>query len=147
MTQPIVMTFDKRVGARAVWTSAYEVNYSAHWFWSRIEKWMIRRLIRRKCLRTYFSPEDVVVQVAIDPEKAAHEIIRLASEQFGNFRERPPEKILIGRKEFADLSRSDPALYMLRDSFQFDLKMPRNTLGWGKIPIVVIPWMTGVLVI
>lgn len=139
------------MGFREIPTTAYEIKYTESWKW--LQRLCVRVLFRLKALRAHFDREMTITSVVIDPETVAIKIIQVAEEQLARLQYRP-ERILIGRKQFEEIITGDtPAIF---GEFSFEIPMSRTTPSWNGlqprlerfgVPIYVIPWMDGVLVL
>ncbi len=153
MLKPIVMSFVQPDGFVLTETTAYELKYKG---WKRAEKaayWFLKKLYS---MSTHFDKSLVVKQVLIDPNQAAMKIVRMAYEQL-NMLGKKPERILLGRKQFYDIV----AEVDFRHSFEFQIELQEPTKylpedEWSpyrtrhklfNVPVSVIPWMDGVLVL
>ena len=92
----------------------------------------------------------------IDKDKATLEIIRLASKQLELMSGDKPTRILVGKEQFRNLVDDID----MRRSFQFDIQLSRSRSQpsdpWDRfptklevfsVPVQIVPWMDGVLVL
>lgn len=158
MKKPIRMVFYQPGPLSYMPTSAYEMNFKGPWAW--LQRLCFKILNMSGGLRPHFDAFQIVQEVVIDPDQTADKIYRMAADQLAMLRDEPPKRILLGRKEFMSLHQ---ALGDIRSVAYFSFELDyykeeryrtndpyrpyqtRRTLY--KVPIEVIPWMEGVLVL
>ena len=152
-TQPIVMHFTERLEPLLIATPAYEIKFG-RWAW--VERTCVWLLRKTRGLVAHFDKEAVYRRVYIDRDEAARKIILMASEQLVNMTGKKPSRILVGRKEFNELI-SDSNAVPIWNSFEFSIELKeqtaedyspyRTSLRLFEVPVQVIPWMDGILVL
>ncbi len=158
--QYVRMMFHQNDGFDWVATSAWDVTVPAKskkfGRFGFLQKWCWWFLNRTGCVKQHFDKNQLVKSVVIDKDKAATEIIRLAEDQLSRFRSERPKKILMGGEQFRSLLNEPSIQNMQRFSFdvQFSQSRPRRedepySTGTTvfNVPVDVIPWMDGVLVL
>lgn len=147
-TKPIVMTFYQNDGLHLSATPAFEITYKGNKYLEKACWWL---LLKTFTLTNYFVKTQIVKQVRIDPDKAIREIVAMASTQLRMLGKKP-ERILLGREQFNKIC-SDMLDH--RHSFEFSIPF-EDRQNYGpyhsgvrlyNIPVQVIPWMDGVLVL
>ena len=151
--QRIVMRFVERVGVEMIPTTAYDIKFTKRWRWIQRLCWWI--LLKTKGTHPHFDERQLVKSVVIDKDKAVSEIVRLAEDQLSRFRYERPQKILMGGAQFSRFMTEDVSSM---SRFTFDVNLVRtkprtldDRYGTGmemfSVPVDVIPWMDGVLVL
>lgn len=153
MLEPIVMSFVQTDGFTLTETSGYDIKYKGPKNAERVASWFLNKLYSTT---HHFDRKLVVRQVMIDPTKAAKEIVRMAYNQLSELGRRP-ERILVGRKQFYDIASEVD----FSNPFYFDIELQEPIKRqaddvWShyctrykvyNVPVQVIPWMDGVLVL
>lgn len=147
---PIRMSFMSPMGFKKVPTEAWEVKPAG--FIARL-CWMV--LGKLGSVTAHFNEQMIVRQVIIDPGTAAKKVIEMADVELARVGYRP-ERILVGRRQFEEIA-SAPDFFR---SFSFNVEMAiyggAKGIEWGgmrptierfSVPVYVIPWMDGVLVL
>jgi|SRR5579864_343354 len=127
-------------------TAAYDIKFTKRWRW--IEEICLRFLRKTGCASSHFDREQVVKSVCIPADKAAIDIILLAEGQLRTVGERP-NRIVIGRKQFEEIVSSEMPLLCRNFSFEINITQSSRYTRMTRfgVPVDVIPWMDGVLVI
>lgn len=148
------MTFYHNGGFGMVPTPAYEIQFNR---WSKIQKLCWWVLKKTSCLVPHFDKSQLVTEVAIDREKATREIVRMAAGQLNLMTGKRPQRILLGRQQFYEIATTEVDI---RYSFEFCIELAEPSRverdPWGQytsrlrlfsLPVQVVPWMDGVLVL
>lgn len=137
---PIQMSFLESAGKNLVPTTAFDIIPKVRW--RKIQEFCIWVLRKTKALHPHFDEHMLVREHIIPRDKATSEIIRMALPQL-QMLGHAPERIYIGRSEMKSLM-SEPPDYGL--PWGFEIQGTRD-MKIFNIPITVIPWMEGVLVV
>ncbi len=151
----IRMSFMEPCGFEKIATEAFEINPKKHKWIADLAMWTLRKI---GALHPHFDQKQLVRNVAIDTEKAALQIIRQAGHQLNLGYHRKIERILMGRKEFDELVGGAAPMMWGKPHFDIQLQMQEpaknkpmgryeSTLRVMNVPVEVIPWMEGILVL
>lgn len=142
--EPIRMAFTNVCGIKKVPTFAYDVDFTkTRWFFIARLCWKL--LVKLGCVGIHFDEQHMVTRVFIDQEKAASYIIKEAYHQIEQLNGRLPTKVLMGREQFEKLTNELlPSMYV--KPFDFSVAMSQNGRVFD-LPVEVIPWMDGILVL
>lgn len=141
------MTFFEQGPMEMTPTDAYDIKPVGRLAW--LQRLCFKIMKRTGAARIHFDKRHLVTCVSIDREKVTREIVALASIQLHQMGKRPT-RILVGRPQFKNFVADVDNLRM--GPFQFDIQLKQaSEYGSGvtlfSIPVEVIPWMDGVLVL
>ena len=120
-------------------TGAYAYNGTRGWiFVQRVCFWILDRLRCQYCAEAVVDVETHL----INPPTFAQKMME-ADEEIWNRTGRRPRKIYVGSDDYAQMMKDD-----LRPSgpMQFNIKLREGCTSFN-VPVEVIPWMSGFLVI
>ena len=154
--QVIRMSFLENSSIEMIPTSAWEIKHTRRWRWLEHICWRI--MLWTGCVHPHFDRNQLVRNVAIDTGKAAEEICRLAKHQLALI-DWKPERVLLGRPQF-DAIVGNPENFRRPFGFEIELARRENSSPkdeWRRyydpgitifrVPVQVVPWMDGVLVL
>ena len=146
-TNYVRMAFYESAGYEPMVTSAWEFEFSGIWKW--LQLWCFWFLKWSKSAQPFLDRRQLVTEVVIDKEKVVRLIIAEAIEQIYKTNNKP-RRIYIGRKQIESLL-SDPhnLPYLMAKPVDFEVELAKSKAGYDlfNVPVEIIPWMDGILVV
>ena len=138
--QRVTMQFIERSWLTLQTVSHYEVRAKLCWY----ERWLVGFLTRLGALTPVYDRSVQVTGICFQPDDLVSKIVVIAADQLECLG-RKPERVLLGSKQFDAMVRQETVKTLSRD-FTFVPETRFGTLLYD-VPVQVIPWMDGVLVI
>ena len=126
-----MMSFLQRTGRELFATPAWDLNQPERW--KVLHRFCVWFLKKTEVLTPHFDERDIVKQVAIDPQQAASRVIEMADLQFQAMAGKRPSRIFVGPEQFRSLA--------------YSIAGQSRQLTYLDVPVEMIPWMNGVLVV
>ncbi len=158
--EPIVMIFMEPMGFEKIPTDAWDVFVPAKskkWSrWGLLQKACWWFLNKTHCVHPHFDSKQLVRRVVIDREQATSRIVEMAEHQLRMFQHDRPKRILMGGEQFAKLAGEPIGMSPFHFNMELARSIPlprgeddryRTDIEYFSIPVEVIPWMDGVLVL